>query len=185
MRRPRGYVGTNHETIGTDILSVQRSLNAPEQVLPGATMEWLAGIKPDGWYPIQNLLEMMNELDTSIGVYGLRKMGRTLFRMSHMERVKQVAHSARDIIYSLDDMYHHANRGQDIGGWKVISFVPGKAEVDKNTPHHCAMEEGILAEALEAVGVPAIVTQSQCFRSGADSCVFEVSSAIRDQRWTG
>lgn len=112
-------------------------------------------------------------------------MGRQLFKMSHEPRVKEVAKSARDIIYSLDDMYHHANRGTGIGGWKVLKFSPGYAEVDKTTPHHCGMEQGILMEAVACVGTPASVEQTQCFRKGADSCVFKLTSSVAGPKWTG
>jgi hypothetical protein len=42
-------------------------------------------------------------------------------------------------------MYHHANRGTGIGGWKVLRFDAGYAELEKMTPHHCVMEQGILS----------------------------------------
>ena len=38
-RKPRGYLGKGHETIGSDILAVMQMLKMPEQVLgagPGA-----------------------------------------------------------------------------------------------------------------------------------------------------
>jgi hypothetical protein len=112
-------------------------------------------------------------------------MGRTLFTMSHEERVKTVAKSARDIIYGIDGMYHHANRGTQIGGWKVTRFEPGYAELEKTTPHHCVMEQGILTQALTAVGCPGIVSQLGCFRKGADRCTYTVTSSFTDERWSG
>jgi predicted hydrocarbon binding protein len=47
------------------------------------------------------------------------------------------------------------------------------------------MEEGILAGALKAVGCPATITQTSCFRKGADRCVFVIRSNIKDYRWSG
>jgi predicted ArsR family transcriptional regulator len=99
--------------------------------------------------------------------------------------VLQVAKSARDIIYGIDGMYHHANRGTGIGGWTVLRFEPGLAELEKNTPHLCALEEGILSQALQAVGTPALMEQTSCIRDGAGSCRFIITSTIRDARWTG
>ncbi len=184
-RRPKGYVGRRHETIGSDILAVTRVLKMPEQVLGEKEAQRLLKVNPDAWYPIEWLLDLMEVLDKSVGHFGLMRMGRALFEMSHQERLVQVAHSARDVIYSLDEMYHHANRGIGIGGWKVLKFDSGYAEVEKTTPHHCVMEQGIVAGALAAVGCPANVTQAQCFRQGADTCVFLVSSALTDKRWSG
>lgn len=184
-RRPKGYAGTRHQTIGSDILAVLHILKLPEQVLGTEEARKLAAIDTADWYPIGWLLELMETLDKKVGHYGLLRMGRTLFQLSHEARVKEVAHSARDILYGLDEMYHFANRGEHIGGWKVLRFEPGFAELEKTTPHHCIMEQGLLSAALAAVGAPGIVAQQQCFRQGADCCVYTISSSVTDERWTG
>jgi hypothetical protein len=184
-RWPKGYVGRNHETIGSDILAVRDAVRSPEQILGHETRARLEQVRPSGWYPIGWLLDLMEELDQHLGRPGLRQMGRKLFNLSHKERVLQVAKSARDICYGIDGMYHHANRGDRIGGWRVITFAPGRCELEKTTPHHCAMEEGILLEALAALGVPGRVDQSACFRNGAEACIYEIGSVIADARWTG
>lgn len=184
-RRPKGYVGRQHETIGSDILSVIQVLKLPEQVLGVEQVQKLKAVDPEGWYPIEWLLDLMDRLDKSVGHYGLLRMGRTLFEMSHKERVLQVAHSARDIIEGIDGMYHHANRGIGIGGWKVLRFEPGYAELEKTTPHHCVMEQGILSEGLSTVGCPGLVSQRECFRKGADACLYTITSSLTDERWSG
>lgn len=184
-RRPKGYVGRQHETIGSDILSVIQVLKLPEQVLGVEQVQKLKSVDPEGWYPIEWLLDLMDRLDKSVGQYGLLRMGRTLFEMSHKERVLQVAHSARDIIEGIDGMYHHANRGIGIGGWKVLRFEPGYAELEKTTPHHCVMEQGILSEGLSSVGCPGLVSQRECFRKGADACLYTITSSLTDERWSG
>lgn len=184
-RRPKGYEGIEHETIGSDLLAVLASVSLPASVLPADLLERLNGVSPNGWYPIAWMLEINEALDAKLGRNGLRQMGRQLFRDTHAAAVRRTASSARDIIYGLDGMYHHANRGQFIGGWRVVDFVPGTARLEKTTPHHCVMEEGILAEALVTVGVPALVRQSACFREGADACTYEVSAPVYDARWTG
>jgi hypothetical protein len=184
-RRPRGYIGKGHETIGSDILAVLQILKMPQQVLGAEEVEKLGRVQMDGWYPIEWLLDLMEKVDKELGHYGLLQLGRKLFALSHEERLVQVARSAADVIYGIDGMYHHANRGSSIGGWKVLRFDAGYAELEKTTPHHCVMEQGILSGALAAVKCPGIVSQKQCFRQGADFCLYVISSSFTDERWYG
>jgi hypothetical protein len=183
--RPKGYSGIEHETIGSDILSVYQILQLPEQVLGVENARKLAAIDPSAWYPIEWLLALMETLDQRVAYYGLLRMGRQLFKLSHEERVAKVAKSARDVVYGINDMYHHANRGRHIGGWNVLKFDPGYAELEKTTPHHCVMEQGILSAALAVVNCPGLVSQCQCLRQGAESCIYVISSSLTDARWTG
>lgn len=183
-RRPRGYVGINHETIGSDILAVLKALHAPEQSLGKALAQRITAVKPNDWYPIGILLEALEALDAKLGTYSLRNVGWELFALSHAEAFKKVAKTARDLVFGMDGMYHRANRGMRIGGWKPTAFGPGLAILEKTTPHHCVMEEGILLEALRTLGIKAEVTQTKCFRKGAELCVYKITSAITDEgRW--
>jgi len=185
VRRPRGYFGEDHTTLGSDILAVTKILKLPEQVLGKQEADRLKTIEADGWYPIEWLLGLMEILEAHVGPYGLMQLGRKQFQMSHKDRVALVAKSARDILYGIDGMYHHTNRGRGIGGWRVLKFEAGSCEIEKNTAHHCLMEHGILTEALLTVGCACNVVQTQCFIDGADTCVYQVTSAFVDQRWAG
>jgi hypothetical protein len=181
--RPRGYNGHNHETIGSDILAVVRSLKLPQLTLGKEFSDTLASVDPHAWYPIGMLIDAMERIDAKLGADGLRQMGRLLFKMSHEQRV--APKSARDVIQNFDGMYRHANRGDAIGGWKVALFEPGLAHLEKTTPHHCAMEEGIVGAALQAAGAPCTIKQPRCMRNGADHCLFVINSVITDHRWNG
>jgi hypothetical protein len=66
-RRPRGYTGRQHETIGSDILSVMRVLKLPEQVLGAEVCVRLKEVDPKAWYPIEWLLDLMDRLDKAVG----------------------------------------------------------------------------------------------------------------------
>ena len=184
-RRPRGYTGTNHETLGSDIISVLRTLSLPEQVLGEEEVKRLSDVRPDRWYPVGWLLDLMEKLDERVGYYGLLRMGRMVFSLSHEKRVLASATCAYDIVNGIDGMYHHANRGTGIGGWRLLRFEPGYAELEKNTPHHCVMEQGILKAGLAAVGAPSLVSQPTCFRRGDSVCVYTITSVIVDERWMG
>lgn len=166
-------------------MAVLRILKLPEQVLGKEEADRLKHVNPDDWYPIEQLLGLMEILEAHVGPYGLMQLGRRLFESSHKARVALIAKSAKDIIYGIDNMYHHANRGRGIGGWRVLKFEPGLAELEKNTAHHCIMEQGILTEALLTVGCACNVVQTQCFRDGADTCIYQITSAFIDERWSG
>ena len=168
VRRPRGYFGEDHTTLGSDILAVTKILKLPEQVLGKQEADRLKTIEADGWYPIEWLLGLMEILEAHVGPYGLMQLGRKQFQMSHKDRVALVAKSARDILYGIDGMYHHTNRGRGIGGWRVLKFEAGLCEIEKNTAHHCFMEHGILTEALLTVGCACNVMQTQCFLDDTD-----------------
>jgi hypothetical protein len=185
QRKPRGYVGLNHQTLGSDILSVVAAIPMPPRLLGDETAERLGSVDSDGWYPIDWLLDAMEVLDKRIGNNGLLQMGRKLFELSHAEQFKANAKSAADLIYGIDGMYRHANRGTGIGGWEVVAFEPGRAELEKTTPHHCVMEEGIFSAALLTLEVPAMVQQTQCLRTGSEACRFVLTSPILDEKWMG
>jgi hypothetical protein len=189
-RWPRGYAGIHHKTIGSDLLSVVgalQSLTGSERrvaaVIGTDEVKRLAAVQPDGWYPVEWLLELLELIEARMGRFGLLRVGRTVFELSHASRLRGVATSGRDVVAGIDAMYRHANRGQAIGGWQVISFDDHRAELEKTTPHHCAMEEGILIQALEAVGAPSLVTQTACFREGADACRFVITPVTLKGRW--
>jgi len=184
--RPKGYVGLRHETIGSDILSVAQILKLPEQTLGRELAAKLTQVKAERWYPIGDLLELMDALESRVGDVGLMRMGRSLFDLSHKENLQRVASSARQVIHMMDDLYRFANRGDRIGAWTVLKFEPGYAELENTTPHHCMMEQGIMTAALSAVGCPSTVAQSQCIRTtGHDCCIFTVTSMFTDERWNG
>jgi hypothetical protein len=183
--KPRDYVGENHLTVGSDILSVLDAVPLASQVLgPGLTAR-LQSVKPDGWYAIDLLLEAMDRMADKLGRFALLQMGRKLFHASHAEAFMKVAHSAGDLVFSMNAMYRNANRGNRIGGWDVVLFQPGKAELIKSTPHHCVMEEGILTEALLALQIPALVEQRECVRKAAPYCRYQLVSPVTGELWLG
>jgi hypothetical protein len=184
-RWPKGYASKNHETVGSDILSILKVCATPKLILGNALTERLEQVKATQWYPIDLLLEPMEVLAERIGYAGLLQMGRALFKLSHEERARQTLKSAGDLLFGLDGMYRHANRGEKIGGWRVVKFQPGHAELEKTTPHHCWMEEGLLGEAFRTLGVAAFVSQSKCFRQNADACTLVVTSVVKDKSWMG
>jgi hypothetical protein len=179
------YANATHETLGSDILAVTQTVKYPEQILGPVWVERLRSLQPTSWYPIGTLLELLEHLVKRGGRASLVQMGRQLFRDSHQARLTPELKSAGDVLFGIDGMYHHANRGEAIGGWEVVRFTPGHALLKKTTPHHCALEEGILYEALHTVGAESLIVQGACMQTGAKACEFEIRSSVRDAKWMG
>ena len=184
-RTPKGYAGIGHLTLGSDVLSLSEAILMPELVLGAEVAASIRALEPGGWYPIAMLLEPLDRLDAILGPSSLRRIGLEIFERSHAAAFRREASSARDIVHGIDGMYHRANRGTDIGGWRVMGFGPGVATLEKTTPHHCVMEEGILEAAFKALAIPAVFFQSRCFRKGDDACEYKITSHISDERWMG
>lgn len=183
-RKPKGYIGLNHMTRGGDLVSILKVLHTPSLTLGEENHRRLSQVDPEEWYPISTLLDMLELLDKKMGPEGLRSVGWKIFSTFHAPQARQHFDNARDLLHAFDAMYHQANRGHRIGGWAVLDFRPGLAEMEKTTPHHCAMETGILEEALRMVGVKAQVEQTECFREGAAACRFRVTTNTNDGRWS-
>ncbi len=181
MRLPKGYVGVDHVARGIGLLAVLGALRQPEQVLGAEQVQQLRAVNPDEWYPIQSVLELMTVLDERVGRYGLIRMGRTLYPRTHLGRAQPK--SVRQLVFGLNESYLAGNRGSQIGGWKVLRFEPGQALLEKTTVHHCAMEQGVIMGALSAIGCEAEVEQVQCFRLGAESCIFSITSGCSQELW--
>ena len=182
-RLPQGYLGISHETRGGDILAVLKVLHSPEVTLGPELYSRFVGVNPEDWYPIENFLEMLEKLDGKLGSYGLRQVGWKIFSTFHAAKARELFTTARGLLNGLDHMYHQANRGTKIGGWKLSQFEPGLAVVEKSTPHHCGMELGILEEAMRTINVRADVSHLACFRTGAPLCRFQVTTRAVDERW--
>jgi len=185
MHLPREYVGRNHETLGSDILAVLKAVTLPERTLGPDLAKRLQAVRPDQWYPIGLLLEAFEVLAEKLGDYGLHHVGWELFKLSHADSVRANVRSAHQLLHGFHSIYRNVNRGQGIGGWKVLTFEPGLAVMEKTTPHHCKVEEGIMEEAMRTLGIRVEVNQSQCLRKGAAACHFVLRSPVTDERWNG
>jgi hypothetical protein len=179
------YENQSHETLGSDLLAVLNTLKFPEEVLGKYWTERLAGIEASHWYPVSLHLELQQQVLHRGGRATLVQMGRQQFRDSHQGRLAPVLNSASDVLTRVDRMYRHSNRGQKIGGWELLSLAPGRATLRKSTPHHCALEEGLLHEALQSVGAAALISQSTCVLTGGKVCELELKSHSPDERWLG
>lgn len=184
-RRPEGYLGINHTTIGSDLLAVLHALKLPENILGKAEYDKLSAVDPAKWYPIAYMIDLLNAVDIRVGHYGLLSVGRTVFRNSHEAAARSSFSNVKQLLNAFDNMYHNANHGTRIGGWQVLKFSEGHAELKKTTPHHCSMEQGLIHAALQMLDVRASILQHTCFRRGDDFCIYSISTAATGLRWSG
>jgi hypothetical protein len=179
------YENQSHETIGSDLRAVLHTMKSPEEILGAYWVQRLAGVLPTQWYPVATLLELQQQVLHRGGRAFLMEMGRQLFRDSHQKRLGPTLQSAGDVLFGLNRMYRFANRGLNIGGWEVLTFGPGHGVLRKKTPHHCALDEGFLHEALQVVGAVVVIVQPSCELIGGKSCELELRSPLRGPRWMG
>lgn len=187
----KAYRSTNHEVQGYELLAVRDALTwlSPDKSPPsvhdlcvrllGATqVAQLDATSPPQWYPAQLLLSMLRAIDEKVGPNGLRRVGRASFQRAVASMGRDKYKSARAMLDDLDAIYRRTNRGTAIGGWKVLLASDVEARLEYTAPHVCVTQEGYLTEACAAVGVPVVVTQKECVRSGADACVFSVAHTL-------
>jgi hypothetical protein len=175
----------NHVTLGAELLAILQTMRSPEALLGE---EWIARqrqIHPKNWYPVTMAAELFQQLSRRLDRGALVEMGRQLFRDSHHRRLIPHLRSVGDVVFGLNGIYHRAHRGKDIGGWEVLRFDEGRALLRKTTPTPCALEEGLLCEALHSVGAEALVVQPTCVQHGGRYCDFEISSSLKGDRWLG
>jgi hypothetical protein len=180
-----GYENASHETLGAELLAVLHTMKFPEEVLGHYWSERLKGIVAEEWYPVAIELELQQQVLHRGGRASLVQLGRQLFRDLHQARLSPLLRSAGDVLHRLDRMYRHGNRGRNIGGWELVAFAPGQALLRKKTPQHCALDEGLLHEALQAVGTVAMIVQPTCVLTGGKACELELRSTTKDHRWMG
>ena len=176
---------SDHEILGSDILAVISALPLADLVLGTELAARLRGVKPDGWYPASLFLEALQRVSLKVGRFGLLQLGRQIFTTSHAGNFKKVSHNAADALYGINTMYRRANRGGAIGGWEMIAFRPGYAEMIKTTPPDCLMVEGILSEALRTLEIPTTLEQRECRHRGAAHCRFIFTSPVTGDLWMG
>ena len=183
-RRPKGYTGINHMARGHDLIAVLKSVHVPEVTLGPELAARLKKVTPDEWYPIAELLDLLEQLDAKLGAFHLRQVGWTIWQKVPSEAKAQFT-GAQDLLNAFDRTYRLNNKGTGIGGWALTVFEPGRAVIEKTTPHHCGMEQGILEESLRQLGLQARVVQTVCFRNGGDLCRYLVTTNCNDERWFG
>jgi hypothetical protein len=156
----------DHEILGSDALAVLQVVSLPEQTLGGPLHQRLKEVRPDGWYPVSLLTEVLETLFVRVGPNGLRQMGRKLFAATHESFVKANIASAYQLLSSFDDVYRKANRGTAIGGWKLLDFSAGKAVIEKTTPHICLVERALRSPGSIVLGYRPPFVRRSVFEKG-------------------
>jgi hypothetical protein len=175
---------SDHEILGSDLLSVIAALPLADLVLGVELAGKLRSAKPDGWYPVSLFIETLDRVSLKVGRFGLLQLGRQIFA-SRADVFEKTGHHVGDTLHNMNALYRRANRGTNIGGWEMMVFRPGYAEMIKTTPPNCLMVEGIISEALRRIEVPTLIEQRQCVLKGAPHCRFVFTSSVTGPQWMG
>ncbi len=131
------------------------------------------------------LLEGLEALDAKLGSFGLKHVGWELFKLLARRDVPSGREVRRNLVYGLDGMYHHANRGQgDRRVEGVLRFDRACAELERPPRTTAVMEEGILEEAMRTLD-QGLGFAARVLPQGRRGVPLRVKSPIVDARWTG
>lgn len=96
-RKPRGYVGINHITRGGDILAVLATVHLPETTLGPELAARLRKVNAEEWYPISEMVNLLEALDQKLGSFHLKQVGWTIFNRYHAEEARKHFTCAREL----------------------------------------------------------------------------------------
>src|SRR5690242_5033943 len=100
----KAYRGTGHETQGSDLLSVLKVLPIPEQVLGKERANALRAVKPDQWYPISQLMDVLDTLAQRLGDRALTPIGYSIVQTSHAVSIRKHFKTARQLLGAFDSI---------------------------------------------------------------------------------
>lgn len=139
-----------------------------------ATQALLDQADPTAWYNGQHFETILNEFEAQDP--GLpTEIGKNIYYTLRSQFVAMGLQTPDDVLQTLPGMWQHVTRG-DSGEWRTELLGPGRARLEVAQPYNCLFEQGAVQGALEAFEAYDVVIQhSQCIRTGAPFCVFDVS----------
>jgi predicted hydrocarbon binding protein len=165
------------EARGQTILSV---VDAFPSALQGRAEAILAehgieDIDPDMWYPQENYLGSLEEIDDSMGTNTLNQIGKTIPKNAEWP---PSVDTAFDAVESIDEAYQMNHRGGEIGYYSADKTDDKTIEVTCSNPYPCAFDRGLLEGVLkEFADTRTAITEvgESCRSDGAGECVYHLT----------
>ncbi|NJL11744.1 MAG: hypothetical protein HC913_01095 [Microscillaceae bacterium] len=103
----------------------------------------LAQFEEQGWYNMQDYLDVVKELGKEFGPSLLFAIGKSISQCLLDQEHPQSLHEA---LQTLDEMYRANHRGHNIGYYHLLSYSPDykEAKVECKNPYPCFLDRGIL-----------------------------------------
>ncbi|HEU4964045.1 MAG TPA: hypothetical protein VFV52_09365 [Bacilli bacterium] len=101
----------------------------------------IAEIKMDGWYPLQTVIDIIQELAKSVGPNILSEIGKTVPKNSQFP---PEIDSFEKVLVALDFAYKANHRNGKIGSYEVAQLEPKKYKVTCDNPYPPNFNLGLL-----------------------------------------
>lgn len=162
------------QIIGSIILAVKAGLVNPESFIKRVSEYDYTNINPEKWYPIEMFWNLTDYIEKNLSTSVLRNIGTQI--IPNMKNAGLLPNlTPKEYLASLNDTYISANRGTNIGSWKVIEIKDGHAIIENTTMQHCILEEGVVFGGIKAFGGSyCIVKQTTCVLKGDSKCTFDI-----------
>lgn len=164
----------NQECLGTNILSIQNKIFNAKHYFDQISQYSYENIEPNKWYPMKQFTILVDLYEDIMGPLILKNVGSGIIpEMIQAGIIPKI--SPHEFLKSLTNTYHSANRGSNIGDWRVIKEESKHIVLENSTMHNCKLEEGVILGGIEALGGrnPRIL-QRTCVKKGDPFCTFDI-----------
>lgn len=113
----------DHEQLGQMFLDIRHAINS-EAFFPVFERHGLGEIDPEAWFPLQNFLDVLNEIEEQGGMFDLISIGKKIGEDIDIPDDMRVLPFFQ-LLNLAPEIYKMHNRGSDIG-WILVEEVDDK-----------------------------------------------------------
>ncbi len=166
----------DQQIIGATIVAVSKRIMNSKIIFDKIKEYKYDDVKPDKWYPMQQFTLLTDYVEKIMNASVLNYIGKQI--VPEMKDAKVISFpSPKDFLKSMQKVYLAANKGANIGEWKVVKEETNKIVVKSSTMHNCYLEQGVLQGGVEAFGGKSVIikhSSTECRRKGGKSCDYEI-----------
>ncbi|NHI94540.1 MAG: hypothetical protein EAX96_18765 [Candidatus Lokiarchaeota archaeon] len=162
------------ESRGTNIIAVKTKIVNPGMIFDKIKEYSYDNLDPGKWYPMKQFTLLTDYIEKYLSATVLKNIGSGI--VPEMKNAGILPNMApEDFLKSLQKIYLEANRGVNIGQWKVAKEEPNHIILENTTMHNCILEEGVILGGIKVFGARYMkVTQSKCVKKGDNMCLFDI-----------